>query len=395
MFLVLATAIAAGTPADVLAGAIPVRRFLLEDQSQLLTPGAAAEFHIETAGQTLLQLSGEHQGLTAATHVVTAQATIPATGWRVVLHESWAGLVPRVLRLDTAVLAALLTVYFGLRNIVRPLAQLNTAADRIGQGAYDTIGQPVGGVAEIEQLRLALARMAEQVHQSQQQLHQHIDAMTLGQEEGRKRLAREFHDETVQTLIALQQQVELAARELERQPERARARLHDLRPLVTDAITGLRRQIHDLRPPYLEDLGFVPALEALVEQTAQQHQLVGDFEISGQPQRRLASMVELSAYRIVQATLHNVAEHAQAQWVHIELIFDPAGITLRIEDDGASFTPPSKLYALAQSGHYGLLGMQERAQLHDGHLHMVSAVGQGTTVTAWLAAPPAQNTAPA
>lgn len=397
--LVLAVPILAD-PASVLAGATPVRRLLLENLIQPLTPSTEAEFHLEgTDGQTLLQLAGEQPILTTPTHVVTAQATIPTTGWRVVLHESWAGLVPAVLRLDTtifaavglAALASLLAAYFGLRNIVRPLAQLNTAAERIGQGEYDAVQQPVGGVVEIEQLRVALARMAEQVRQYQQQLHQYIDAMTLGQEEERKRLARELHDETVQTLIALKQQVELAERELERQPERASVRLRELQPLLADTITSLRRQIHDLRPPYLEDLGFIPALEALVKQVTQQHQLVGDFEVSGQPHRRLAPTLELSAYRIVQEALHNVARHAHAHWVHVELIFGSplgtVGITLRIEDDGIGFEAPARLYNLVRQGHYGLLGIQERAQLHGGRFDLTSAPGQGTTLTVWLPAP--------
>lgn len=397
--LVLAAPIKTSASLDVLVGATPVRRLLLENLFEPLAPGADAEFHLEDAdGGTLIELLDAHQTLASATHVVTAQATVPTTGWRVVLHESWAGLVPTVLRLDVAVfavvglavVASLLAAYFGLRNILQPLAQLNAAAQRIGQGAYEAIQQPVGGVAEIEQLRLALVQMAEQVRQYQQQLHQYIDAMTLGQEEERKRLARELHDETVQALIALKQQVELTAREWERQPERASVRLRDLQPMVAETITGLRQQIHNLRPPYLEDLGFVPALEALIKQTAQQHALIGDFEVSGQPQRRLAPSVELSAYRIVQEAVHNVAEHAQAHWVHVELIFDPAGITLRIEDDGVGFTLPPQLYTLAQSGHYGLLGIQERAQLHGGHLHIETAIDQGTTVSTWLAVPAAQ-----
>ena len=398
-FLVLAAPILAD-PATVLAGAIPVRRLLLENLIQPLTPDAEAEVHLEaTDGQTLLQLLGEQPRLTAPTHVVTAQATIPATGWRVVLHESWVGLVPAVLRLDTAIfavvglaaLASLLAAYFGLRNIARPLAQLNTAAARIGQGDYAAVQQPTGGVLEIEQLRLALVRMAEQVRQYQQQLHQYIDAITLNQEEERKRLARELHDETVQTLIALKQQVELAARELAHQPERASTRLHELEPLVAETITGLRRQIHNLRPPYLEDLGFVPALEALVKQVTQQNQLISDFEVSGQPHRHLAPTVELVAYRIVQEAMHNVARHARARWVHVELIFGSslgtAGVTLRIEDDGIGFEMPSSLYNLVRQGHYGLLGIQERTQLYGGRFDLTSAPGQGTTLTIWLPAP--------
>lgn len=228
--------------------------------------------------------------------------------------------------------------------------------------------------------------MADKIRQYQQELQSYISAMTLGQEEERKRLARELHDESVQTLIALNQQVELTERDLARDPQQAANRLRDLHPLVAEAITSLRRQIQDLRPLYLEDLGFVPALEMLTRQMTQQQQIIGDFEVSGQPPYRLAPTVEISAYRIVQEALRNVMTHAQATWVHVELIFDQTGILLRIEDDGVGFHAPAHPHHLVQAGHYGLLGMQERAQLYGGQCQIESEIGSGTTITVRLPA---------
>ncbi|MBI3960301.1 MAG: sensor histidine kinase, partial [Chloroflexi bacterium] len=219
----------------------------------------------------------------------------------------------------------------------------------------------------------------------------------LAQEEERKRVARELHDDTVQALIALNQQAELIERRVASDPVDAVNRLAELRPLISRTIADLRRQIHDLRPLYLEDLGFVPALEMLMRQVCERSGLIGDFECSGEAQRRLDPALEISGFRIAQEALRNVASHAQASWVHVELIFGPAGIILRVEDDGIGFHTPSHPFHLAEAGHYGLLGMRERAELHGGWLRVESEAGRGTAVTVCLAtpsAPPIADEAP-
>lgn len=400
LFVVQGVPLIAGPDANslVLVGATRLESLALRDLLQPLALTPTGEVEIQTeSGTRLVWLAGDsHLDLSASEDkIVTAQAKVEPIGWTISLRESWADLVPPVLRFENiiffvvaaAVAVSLMSAYFGLRNIVQPLQKLDVAASKVGWGDFDEIQKPVGGVQEIEELRLALARMAGQVRQYQKELQSYIGAMTLGQEEERKRLARELHDETVQALIALNQQVELIERRLEADPNSAATRLRELRPLLAETIAGVRRQIQDLRPLYLEDLGFVPALEMLVRQTAQRYNLIGDFEFSGHPQRRLPPTIEISAYRIVQEALRNVAAHAQATWLHVELIFDPEGITLRVEDDGIGFDNPAHPYELAQHGHYGLLGMQERAQLHGGKLHIESEPGKGTTIEVWLAAP--------
>jgi signal transduction histidine kinase len=226
--------------------------------------------------------------------------------------------------------------------------------------------------------------MTEQIRQVQAELQSYIGAMTLGQEEERRRLARELHDATVQDLIALNHQVEMVTRELGRDPDRAAIRLQDLRPQVTAIIDGLRRQIHALRPLHLEDLGFIPALEMLVQQTGQRHQLDARFTVTGAADTQIALAVQTSAYRIAQEALANVVKHAQASQVEVDLHLDAGFLTLHIQDDGRGFATPSRLYNLTQSGHFGLLGMEERAQLHKGTLQIKSQPGRGTGVVARL-----------
>jgi signal transduction histidine kinase len=379
----------------LLVGATPVDQLGLPALLGTLSLGEPFLLTLTTDDGHPLLIMGVEMADHDIEHTVLSDAVIGPVNWRLHLRESWDEWIPPVLRfgnmlllvLVAAVTLSVLSAYFGLRQIIYPLGRLNRAVIDLGSGDFEAVERRVGGVQEIEDLRMALADMAGQIRQYQQELQGYIGAITLGQEEERKRLARELHDETVQALIALNQQVEMAEHRLvQEDPEQAAARLRELRPLIGETIGGIRRQIQNLRPLYLEDLGFVPALEMLVQQTATRHGLVGDFEVSGEPQRRLLPAVEVSGYRIVQEALQNVANHAGASWVHVELIFDPAGITLVIEDDGRGFAVQDHVHQLAQEGHYGLLGIQERVRLHGGELHIESEMGEGTRITARLPA---------
>jgi signal transduction histidine kinase len=388
----------------VLAGAEPVSGLITEHLIASLDPTLIDEVRLTTTDGALLFAQPEgttggdrlavdpsHDGHSLA-RWVTGQTTVLPTGWQVTVVKDWRDLVPPVLTFGNTALAvvivatilSLLSAYFGLRNIVWPLQKLDQAVVQVGWGNYNAIQQPVGGVSEIEELRLALARMTEQVRQYQQELQSYIGAMTLGQEEERRRLARDLHDATIQDLIALNQRVEMVERELTRDPPRAATRLQDLRPQITAIIDSLRRQIHALRPLYLEDLGFIPALEMLVRDIGQRHQLVTAFRVTGDDDTQPSLPVQISAFRIAQEALQNVVKHAQATQVDMSLCLEKTHLTLRIADNGSGFAVPSRPNYLAQEGHFGLLGMKERAQLHSGALQIESQASLGTTVTVRL-----------
>ncbi|HXF64286.1 MAG TPA: sensor histidine kinase [Caldilineaceae bacterium] len=384
---------ATGADGSVLVGALPARALVETGVERVIQLDPAARLTILAGAETIAQIGSEDES--PPEQAVEAQATVQATGWRIVLQQPVAEMLSPLLRIGVTIgfvafIAAVisgLAAYFGLRYLVRPLRRLNAAAIKAGWGDTMPLHQPVEGVAEIEELRLALIRMTELVRRYQAQLRSYIDAMTLGQEEERKRLARELHDETVQALIALNQQMELAERELAHTPALAAERLRRLRPLVAQTIDGLRRQVQALRPLYLEDLGFVPALETLVHQMTQPAGIVGDFEVVGEPHEAVSPTLEMAVFRIVQEALHNAVTHARPSWVHVELCFEQDGLTVRIEDDGVGFEVPPHPFLLAQQGHFGLLGMHERTQAHGGRLSVESEPGKGTTVDARLPYP--------
>ena len=389
--LLLAVPLADGS--RFLVTATPVASLALSQTLASLDLHPEASLNVRSAeGVTLLQWGSDAPA--GGPKVVFSQASIPLAGWELHFTEAWDEMVPPILRFENvifvvvamAVVVSLLSAWFGLRNIVQPLQRLDAAANRVGWGDFDAVREPVGGVQEIEDLREALAGMAEQLRSHQQELQDYIGAMTLGQEEERKRVARELHDDTVQALIEGNQRAEFIERRMSSDPTDAAARLAELRPLISQTIADLRRQIHDLRPLYLEDLGFVPALEMLMRQVCEREGLIGDFECDGDA-RRLDPAVEISGFRIVQEALRNVAVHAQATWVHVELLFADDDITLRVEDDGVGLHTPSHPFHLVEAGHYGLLGMRERAELHGGWLQVESEPGRGTTITARLPTP--------
>jgi signal transduction histidine kinase len=263
---------------------------------------------------------------------------------------------------------------FGLLFVVRPLRILSDSTRRIGQGDFTAASEPVGGVDEIEDLRQSVDQMARQLQSYQAGLQSYLHAVTRAQEEERARLARELHDETIQTLTALDHKLQKVQRTLEGEPEPIRRSLDDLHQMVAGATAEVRRFSRALRPLYLEDLGLAPALELLAKESG------AGFTLVGAP-RRVQTDIELALYRIAQESLSNARRHAQATQVEVTLAFAPHQVRLTVSDDGAGFSLPADLAVLARSGHFGLMSMQERAQLVGAQLGLDTEVDQGTSVT--------------
>ena len=279
------------------------------------------------------------------------------------------------LALIAPLLFALAALWFGARQIVKPLQELESKAAAVAQGDYDTIQDSVGGISEVQHLQSELAEMARKVQASQEGLRDYIGAITSAQEEERLRVARELHDDTIQELIALKQRVQLAEKAVN-DPNAAKL-LADLQQLAEGTIENVRRLTRALRPIYLEDLGLVTALEMLVRETAQPDVLAVDFERVGQ-ERRLPREAELALYRIAQQALNNVVRHAQARRASLQILFSEREIKLEVSDDGLGFELPRTPTDFAAGGHFGLIGMRERADLIGARLEVQSQPGRGT-----------------
>jgi signal transduction histidine kinase len=210
----------------------------------------------------------------------------------------------------------------------------------------------------------------------QVRLRQMSSQVLTAQEEERKRIARELHDDTAQALTSVLVRLRLLERSLE--DERLRRRLTELRDLTGATLEGVRRLAIDLRPPMLDDLGLEAALQSLVQDFSQRWPVKATFT-SGRL-GRLPVGVELVLYRIVQEALSNVAKHADASQVLVRLTRKGRALRLLVEDDGCGFDVEATKDS-RESG-LGLFGMEERLALVGGTLRVESATRGGTRVSA-------------
>ncbi len=330
------------------------------------------------SGTTYLNANGDEN--------VIAFSPIVPVNWALVIKEPWQAVADPLLRatelapliLAPVLIIALLGLGFGLRQIVQPLQALAQKATALGWGDFDTIEEPVRGIYEIQRLQTELIHMAQKVELAQQSLRGYLGAVTEGQEEERRRLARDLHDDTIQSLIALNQRLQLA--QLGADSEKSADQLAEMQQMTEQAITDLRRLTRDLRPIYLEDLGLVTALDMLARDTGQTLGIPITCQLSGE-ERRLPPQTELALYRISQEGLSNVVRHAQAAQAELCLDFGDETITLVVRDDGRGFTVPESPAQMTTNGHYGLLGIQERAELIGARMTIDSEADEGTCLT--------------
>jgi signal transduction histidine kinase len=320
-------------------------------------------------------------------HVI-AYSPISSTGWALITEEDWEAVVSPSLQttqlaplvLVPAFILALVALWFAVRQIVQPLQKLEEKAAALAWGDFATIQESVGGISEVQHLQMELTDMANKVKAAQEGLHDYIGAITAAQEDERTRLARELHDDTIQAVIALKQRVQLAQKSVKDQ--NARQSLTELETLAEQTVENLRRLTRALRPIYLEDLGLVTALEMLTREISQTNNLEVEFHRSGQ-ERRLPRDVELALYRIAQEALNNVVRHAKANHAVVSIHFDDE-IKLEVRDNGIGFSVPKSPTDFAHNGHFGLLGMRERADLIGGRLEVQSEAKQGTSLSVRL-----------
>jgi signal transduction histidine kinase len=150
--------------------------------------------------------------------------------------------------------------------------------------------------------------------------------------------------------------------------------------LTEQTIENLRCLTRDLSPVYLEDLGLVPALEMLAQETGQKMGIEVEFHQQGN-EIRLDASIELAFYRMAQEAMSNIIRHAQAKRVSLSISFESGIVRLRVTDDGTGFMLLKNTAEYAAAGHYGLLGLYERAELIGANLDIRTSPGKGTELT--------------
>ncbi|HEY3351219.1 MAG TPA: ATP-binding protein [Thermoanaerobaculia bacterium] len=352
---------------------------------------------------------------------VTATAAVASTAWRVRVRQPRRDAFAEEIALKGwfAFLTPLFLVVVGLfawgaaRSVRRPLGALTDSADRLAAG---DLSQPVplppeddgrddetGRLARaFETMRVALATSMDEVTQANATLERRVAARTAelqklyaelkdrdarraelvrkllsAQEDERRRIARELHDETCQTVAALAVGLDTVSRAAS--PVEASVRLEDARALASRTLDGLHRVIFDLRPSVLDDLGLVSAVRWWVARHLTPAGIAVRLEIEDL-EDRLPPTVEIPVFRAIQEALTNAVRHSGAKTVLIQMSHEGGTLSVDVEDDGRGFTPADVATPSETGQGLGLLGMRERIEILGGTLKLDSSPGAGTHV---------------
>lgn len=235
----------------------------------------------------------------------------------------------------------------------------------------------IGYVADSRKKSLSLIR------DTQEKRELYITNIIMAQEEERKRIARDLHDDTIQSLIAISRKLDSMISKISKsaaRPDGIQMQLEETWQLTEQTIKGVRAFSQDLRPSVLDDLGLVPAVEWLSDRMRKSLSIKTECQITGKI-KRLPPDMELALFRIVQEALNNIVKHARASRVVIDINFRSDKLAISLHDNGKGFDPPLTIPEASKKGQLGIMGMKERSQLFGGKLEIYSVPGQGCTVS--------------
>jgi signal transduction histidine kinase len=356
--------------------------------ARLLRESSAEPYRVLLIDSDSRELAASRDtGESPAGPMLRADAQVGRTDWTVRVEQPLSETLGPVIWLRRLLVwSALLSCGFAIllawgaaQSVRRPVLRLTADAQRLARGE---LKQPIvpAGVDEIGQLGAALEQMRRALAQDEL-LGRLLRKVIAAQEEERKRLARELHDETSQQLTALGMQLDLIGRNLPAEGV-ATTRLHDTRQLVGRMIDDLHRVIYDLRPSMLDDLGLLPAIRWYAERLTKRGVAV-QFEFPESPPD-LTPEARIALFRVVQEALSNVERHARAETVLVGCDVGVRELTIEVEDDGVGFDPDEMRQPRESGQGLGLLGMRERLALLDGTCTVESQPGNGTRVVIHL-----------
>lgn len=230
-----------------------------------------------------------------------------------------------------------------------------------------------------ENLEAKAERHFHEVEQARSELQQLSARLLEIEEEGRRNLSRELHDEIGQALALLQIEISHAQNQLPAHPEAARERLRRARQLAEQTVQTVRDISLLLRPPLLDDLGLTPALQYQLEGFLRRSGVACEFVEEGVSDQ-LPDIVKTCVYRVVQEALHNCEKHSGARNVRVRVRQFAGSLVAEVEDDGKGFQLNEQGMPSRSRG-LGLLGMRERVAIAGGALSIDSAPGRGTRIT--------------
>lgn len=296
-------------------------------------------------------------------------------------HDGWEMVGLMSLFALSGGLVSILVNRLVLRAALKPLGDIVTTAERVRAGDFSarTNVDPTRD-QELEQIVISFNAALDRVEEDGARIKDLVTRIFAAQEEERKRIARELHDDTSQVLFA--QLLRVTAMRSSGNPE-VREIAESLEVMFAESMEAVRRLGHELRPPSLDDLGLREATEALVQRMAERSNVDIEFTYSGSA-ARLDPNIELVLYRVAQEALTNMWKHAHATRATVSLSSSAEGIELIVEDNGRGFDIDAETVSDGRGLGLGVFGMQERVDLVGGILEVIGRRNPGTRVRAWI-----------
>jgi signal transduction histidine kinase len=369
--------------------------FLLDSHGQVIASTYGETFPIDLISANPIEPSAHHSTRVFATNqgyvwdtavpILEGQVGIARVGLSDASLRAMLTTITNQLLLTTALvsLIGISAATFLTWILTRPILDLAQAAQAVAKGDFTQrvkrwANDEIGELATAFNQMVSELEKADELRREREFLRrQLLEKVIVTQEEERKRIARELHDSTSQTLTSLIMGLKVMEGSCADLQTQGQAR--ELRQIAIQTLEEVHDLAMQLRPRLLDDLGLRAALERLVKEWQVRHHIAVDlmYHVS---QERLPDVVETALYRILQEALTNVARHAQAHNVSILIEQRGEELVAVVEDDGVGFDVRRvKATDLAYS-HLGLAGMQERAALLGGTITFESKIGQGTSI---------------
>jgi two-component system sensor histidine kinase DegS len=208
-------------------------------------------------------------------------------------------------------------------------------------------------------------------------IHDAIDQGIRIIEEERRRIARDLHDGPIQTLTTISMKLDIVEMMIDQNPNLAKEQIRQLKARISSAANEIRQLLYDLRPVAIDEVGFIDATKSLCDEFERNSRipvrLVVPDELVSLPMPPARQVV---VYRLIQEILNNIRKHARASRVEMTISVEDHHLLVEVKDDGVGFDPDH-----IPAGHYGLVGMKERAAYLHGVVQVESEKGKGTTFT--------------
>jgi PAS domain S-box-containing protein len=241
-------------------------------------------------------------------------------------------------------------------------------------------GPRLQSLADQAGIALGNAQLYDQMLTGRERMRQLTQQVVSAQEQERRRLSRELHDEAGQSLTALKIGLQLVLADLPQELETQRQQMQEAVALTEQTMGRMHRLAHDLRPPALDAIGLIPTLRDLCQNVGQRSGLAVSFTDKDVPD--LPDTINVCLYRFLQEALTNALKHAKAERIWVRIWSNATEVSLLIRDDGKGFDPTETLLFSGKGGGMGLLGMHERLELVGGKLEIQTSPGHGASLTA-------------